>query len=308
MHSRKKGKTGSFALKLGVSKAYDRVEWAFLRGIITKLGFLGHWIMLVMACVSSPSFSILINGKPYGNIIPSKGLHQGDPLSSYMFLLCAKEFTSLLAKAELEGRIHGVSICRRALTISHLLFADNSLLFCKASQKEVLVINGILQAYADASGQYINMEKSLVLFSNNTPDRMRDWIKVSLAIKEVAKFETYLGLSTLVGRAKYQTFAYLKDRVWKKLQGWRGMLLSKAGKEVLTKAIAQSIPTYTMGVFQLPTKLCDDLNTMCVNFWWGQVDRERKIDWRRWNILTQAKKVGRMGFRDLKSFNFAMLA
>lgn len=308
MHSRKKGKTGSFALKLDVSKAYDRVEWAFLRGIMTKLGFLGHWIMLVMACVSSPSFSILINGKPYGNIIPSKGLYQGDPLSSYLFLLCAKEFTSLLAKAELEGRIHGVSICRRALTISHLLFADNSLLFCKASQKEVQVINGILQAYADASGQYINMEKSLVLFSNNTPDRMRDWIKVSLAIKEVAKFETYLGLSTLVGRAKYQTFAYLKDRVWKKLQGWKGMLLSKAGKEVLTKAIAQSIPTYTMGVFQLPTKLCDDLNTMCVNFWWGQVDRERKIDWRRWNILTQAKKVGRMGFRDLKSFNFAMLA
>ncbi|XP_023905496.2 uncharacterized mitochondrial protein AtMg00310-like [Quercus suber] len=152
------------------------------------------------------------------------------------------------------------------------------------------------------------MEKSLVFFSNNTPVGMREWIKAKLAVKEVAKFENYLGLPTLVGRAKYQTFAYLKDRVWKKLQGWKGKLLSKVGKEVLIKAVAQSIPTYTMGVFQLPTKLCDDLNAMCANFWWGQVDRERKIHWRRWSILTQAKKAGGMGFRDLKAFNLAMLA
>ena len=167
--------------------------------------------------------------------------------------MCAEEFTSLLAKAESAGRIHGVSICRRALTISHLLFADDSLLFYKASQKEVQVINGILQTYVDASGQCNNMEKSSLFFSNNTPEGMRDWIKVKLAIKEVAKFETYLGLPTLVGRAKYQTFAYLKDRVWKKLLGWKGKLLSKARKEVLIKAVAQSIPTYMMGVFQLPT-------------------------------------------------------
>ena len=152
--------------------------------------------------------------------------------------MCAEGFTSLLAKAKSAGRIHGVSICRRALTISHLLFADDSLLFYKASQKEVQVINGILQTYVDASGQCNNMEKSSVFFSNNTPEGMRDWIKVKLAIKKVAKFETYLGLPTLVGRAKYQTFAYLKDRVWKKLQGWKGKLLSKAGKEVLIKAVA----------------------------------------------------------------------
>ena len=70
-----------------------------------------------------------------------------------------------------------------------------------------------------------------------------------LGVKEVERFETYLGLSTLVGRVKYQTFSYLKDRVWKKLQGWKGCLLSKVGKEVPIKAVAQAIPTYTMGVF-----------------------------------------------------------
>ena len=81
--------------------------------------FLDVWVDRVMTCVSSPSFSVLINGKPYGLIHPSRGICQGDPLSPYMFLLCAEGFTSFLQKAELEGNIHGVSICRRAPSISH---------------------------------------------------------------------------------------------------------------------------------------------------------------------------------------------
>ena len=95
---------------------------------------------------------------------------------------------------------------------------------------------------------------------------------------------------------------------WKKLQGWKGKMLSRAGKEVLIKAVAQSIPTYSMGVFQLPKKLCDELDSMCAKFWWGQVGDERKIHWKSWSKLTEAKKVGGMGFRDLRTFNLAMLA
>ena len=101
----------------------------------------------------------------------------------------------------------------------------------------------ILQVYAGASGKCINLEKSLVYFNKNTPVKQKNWIINSLGVKEVDRFETYLGLPTLVGRAKYHSFAYLKDRVWKKLQGWKGKLLSKVGKDVLIKAVAQSIPT-----------------------------------------------------------------
>ena len=86
------------------------------------------------------------------------------------------------------------------------------------------------------------------------------------------------------------------------------MLLSKAGKEVLIKAVAQALPTYTMGVFQLPVKLCDELNALCAKFWWGQASSERKIHWKSWSFLSKSKKEGGMGFRDLRSFNLAMLA
>ena len=121
-------------------------------------------------------------------------------------------------------------------------------------------VTDILQLYADSSGQCINFEKSSIYFSSNTGGGQRNMIKSMLGVKEVEKFESYLGLPTLLGRSKYQAFSFLKDRVWKKMQGWKGKMLSKVGKEVLIKVVAQSIPTYTMGVFLLPARLCNKLN------------------------------------------------
>ena len=85
-------------------------------------------------------------------------------------------------------------------------------------------------------------------------------------------------------------------------------MLSRVGKEVLIKAVAQSIPTYTMGVFLLSVKLYNELDALCARFWWGQIGNERKIHWKSWNFLTKSKKEGGMGFRDIRSFNLAMLA
>ena len=149
------------------------------------------------------------------------GIRQGDTLSPYLFLLCTEGFTSLslLERAKLDGIIHGVSICRHAPSISHLLFADDSLLFCQVKDKETKAIMEILKLYAEASGQCINMEKSSVYFSNNTSLQHRDVIKALLGVHEVDRFESYLGLPTLVGRKKYHTFSFIKDRGWKKLQG-----------------------------------------------------------------------------------------
>ena len=199
----------------------------------------------------------------------------------------------------MEGHIHGVSICRRAPKISHLLFADDSFLFCQVSEKETPEVLEIPKLYVEASGQCINMEKSSVYFNSNTSSQKRELIKAMLGVSEVERFVAYLGLPTLVGWSKYHTFSFLKDRVWKNLQGWKGKILSRAGKEILIKAVAQSIPTYTMSVFQLPVKLYEELQSMCAQFWWGQVGNERKIHWLSWDKLARPKIEGGMGFKDL---------
>ena len=92
-------------------------------------------------------------------------------------------------------------------------------------------------------------------------------------------------------------FFFLKDRVWKKLQGWKGQTLSRAGKEILIKAVAQSIPIYTMGVFQLPLKLCEELQALCARFWWGQIGNERKIHWLSWEKLLDQNRKEEWGLR-----------
>ena len=124
------------------------------------------------------------------------------------------------------------------------------------------------------------MEKSSAYFSSNTSKKQKSQILEILGVKEADQFENYLGLPTLIKKAKYNTLSYLRDRIWKKLQGWKGMLLSRVGKEILIKAVAQSIPTYTMSVFQIPLKLCAELDALCAKFWWGQFGNERKIHWK----------------------------
>ena len=187
------------ALKLDVSKAYDRVEWLFLQGVMQRLGFPETWIERVISCVTTTSFSILVNGKPFSNVLPSRGIRQGDPLSPYLFLLCTEGFTSLLDRVDIGGTLHGVAICRNAPKITNLLFVDDSLIFSRASPIEIHIIVEILQVYAKASGQCINLEKSLVYFSNNTIDCQKQEALGILGVKEVSRFDSYLGLPTLIG-------------------------------------------------------------------------------------------------------------
>jgi hypothetical protein len=133
MHHQRQGKQGSMALKLDMSKAYDRVEWKFLERVMQQMGFHPKWVTLMMECISTVSYSILINGAPHGFVKPTRGLRQGDPLSPYLFLLCAEGLHSLIHRAKMTGHLKGVSISRNGPKITHLFFADDSLLFCRAS-------------------------------------------------------------------------------------------------------------------------------------------------------------------------------
>ena len=152
LKSKRASRMGYMDLKLDMRKAYDRVEWVFLEKIMLKMGFNVRWVSTIMACIKSVSYSILLNGQPHGHIVPERGLRQGDPLSPYLFLLVTKGMHSLFKKAEENRVIRSVSLCVNGPRISYLLFADDNLVFCRATISKCVQIQSILHRYEQASG------------------------------------------------------------------------------------------------------------------------------------------------------------
>lgn len=143
----KKGREDWMTIKADMEKAYDRVEWSFVLKVLEKFGFSSVWETWVKQCISTSSISILINGSPYGRLYPSRGLHQGDPISPYLFILCSKVLSRLLLREERRGCLKGIQMVRNAPSISHLLFAYNLLLFSKATPWEAISLNACLDKY-----------------------------------------------------------------------------------------------------------------------------------------------------------------
>lgn len=204
------------------------IDWnGFFSGELwKKMGFHPTWVGWIMECIKSVSYSILLNGEPKGHIIPTRGIHQGDPLFPYLFLLCSKGLNGLIEKAVAGNVIEGVALCRNGLKISHIFFADDSLLFCWARVEDVRKIQEVLGEYEQASGQKINSDKTTLFFSQNVLGATKETLKKLLRVPEIREYEKYLGLLTVLGKNKWASLNYIKSRFWGKLQGWKIKMLS----------------------------------------------------------------------------------
>ena len=166
----------------------------------------------------------------------------------------------------------------------------------------------ILSSYERVSGQKLNREKTSFFFSKSTVVDVQNQIMATLDVSDLKQYEDYLGLPALVGRNKKASFGKIQQRVWKRLQGWEGKLLSQVGREVLIKSVIQSIPTYAISCFKLSVTLCHEIESLIRKFWWGQRGNRRKVHWVKWEEMCKHKDDGGMGFKDLTMFNEAMLA
>ncbi|XP_042974700.1 uncharacterized protein LOC122306335 [Carya illinoinensis] len=208
------------------------------------MGFDDKWINLTTLYVKTVSFSILVNGELKGPVFPTQGLRQGDLISPYLFPSCT------------EGLIALLTTLQTSLNIQYLL-----------------------EIYEQASGQKVSQEKTSMVFSKNVPHSQEEEIMDFWGIQHYHQYEKHLRLPPMVGKRKKKTFSDLKHKVWTELKGWKAKLLSQGDKEVLIKAMALSIPTYTMSCFKLPSTLCYELENLMAKFWWDQKKDENKMQW-----------------------------
>ena len=203
------------AVKLDMSKAYDWVDWNFLENLMMKLGFNDRWVNLIMGCVKTVIYYVLVNREPCGMIHPTRGIRQ---LSSFLFLLCTEGLNGMIENVERNGDIQGFSLCRRDPKLTHLLSTDDSLSFCRATIKECQKVLEILEEYERASRQRVNRSKTALFFSKFIAAETKHSIKLALGVLKCMQYERYLGLPSFVGKRKKASFNYIEEKVLRKLQ------------------------------------------------------------------------------------------
>ncbi|RVW23579.1 LINE-1 retrotransposable element ORF2 protein [Vitis vinifera] len=161
----KKGNKGVIC-NLDIEKAYDSINWKFLLKVMEKMGFGAKWLRWMWWCISTAKFSVMANGTPTGFFSSSKGLRQGDPLSPYLFVMGMEVLSILIRRAMEGGFISGCKIQRdggRAVHIAHLLFADDTIVFCEAKKEYLTNLSWILFWFEAASGLRINLAKNEII-------------------------------------------------------------------------------------------------------------------------------------------------
>ncbi|KAL4281807.1 hypothetical protein GQ457_03G016970 [Hibiscus cannabinus] len=199
--------------KLDMEKAFDRVEWPFLKPVMLRLSFAQPWVDLIMRCVSSVSSRVRLRGTLSEAFLPRHGLRQGDPLSPFLFLFYTEGLSAALTAAQCEGRLPGVCASKHGPPMNHLLFAYDSLVFLRNDLSEFHYLKDILSTYSAVSDQKVNFSKSTACFSPRTPPEYRVAVHEALGVQEVSDPGIYLGVPLLIGKNKYATFGRYRDKM-----------------------------------------------------------------------------------------------
>ena len=310
LHSlkRKKGKMGWFALKIDLEKAYDRIEWSFVRKCLQNLDLSDASIELIMSCVSQSSSSILINGRKTESFNHSRGLRQGDPMSPYLFNICLEALSQMINQATLDKKWTPFWVGKDKVPVSHLMFADDLLIFGRVDEDTAFEVRKILQEFCRISGQKINESKSRLIFSPNTPRDHKELFQHTLNIEENEDLGTYLGLPLSHKRPSRSQVQFVVDKVKKKLANWKTKFLSRAGRLCLITSTLATIPAYYMQATFLPATTLQDLDRVCNNFLWGGQDGENKIHLVGKEKTFTPKEHGGLGIRNQTLMNKAYMA
>ncbi|XP_042486522.1 uncharacterized protein LOC122066747 [Macadamia integrifolia] len=297
---------GGLGLKIDIRKAYDTISWSFIFQVLSKFGFSNKWINWLHQLLLSTKISILVNGGPQGFFGVERGLRQGDPISPMLFIIAEEVLSRGLSNLVQSKSLKTISGPRGVTTPGHILFADDIFIFTNTSLRYVNALKSFLMKYQDFSGQCINFEKSKLFLGKIAPAH-KQTIADTLGI-QICTFPTrYLGVEIFKGRVKKEALLPVMDKVKGRLAGWKGKLLSLAGRTELVRSVIAGIPNHSFAIYWWPFSLLSIMERWMRNFiWTGDTETARKITV-KWDSLCMPKEEGGLGIRRLRDTNKAML-
>ena len=294
--------------KLDIEKAYDHIRWDFLLQTLERMGFGPKWIMWIHWCISTASFSVMFNGSPAGFFRSSRGLRQGDPLSPYLFVV-GMEVLSCLLKRAVEGNF--ISGCRLGnreggeMVISHLLYADDAIVFCEANSEQLMCLRWTLMWFEAVSGLKINLNKSEIIPLGRV-DNVES-LAVELGCRVGSLPTRYLGLPLGATHRASGVWDSIEERFRKRLSSWKRQYISKGGRLTLIRSTLSSLPIYFLSLFRMPKIVCARLEKIQRDFLWGGGNLDRKPHLVNWKTVCLEKSRGGLGVRGLSVMNQALL-
>ncbi|KAL9659874.1 hypothetical protein QQ045_024684 [Rhodiola kirilowii] len=249
-------------------KAYDRVSLSFILNIFRASGFSEAWCDLIYRCISNSWYSVKWGGKCHGFFKSYCGVRQGDPLSPSLFLIAMEWFSRSLNATVEDGRIYRYYSGPHVPSITHLLFADDLLIFTNGSKRSMENLMCIINEFCQRSGQRLNNAKSLIFFPKEYPDERKSMLLRTTGFSTGHFPVMYLGAPLFVGCAKIEYFQYLEDKVKRRIGGWMKNLLSMGGKITLINSVLNSTSLHCMAVLPVPKTILGRLTRLFRDFLW----------------------------------------
>ncbi|WVZ62463.1 hypothetical protein U9M48_012212 [Paspalum notatum var. saurae] len=304
LHNRKKD---GVMIKLDLKKAYDEVNWDFLRQTLRMKGFNPLWCKWVESFVQGGNVGIKVNDQLGNYFQTKKGLRQGDPISPILFNIVVDMLAILVARAKEDGQIKGVVPHLVDDGLSILPYADDTIIFIDHDIEQGKNMKLHLCVFKQLSGLKINFYKSEIFCFGKAKDCEIQYSQFFGCKIGTYPFR-YLGISMHFRKLNNKDWKHIEDRFEKKLCGWKGKLLSVGGRLVLINSVLSSLPLFMLSFFEVPRKVLKKLEYLRLRFYWQNDEHKKKYRLLKWVTLCQPKDMGGLGIQNLDIQNKCLLS
>nr|XP_034930821.1 uncharacterized protein LOC118061489 [Populus alba] len=273
---------------------------------VCSMGFGSRWRGWIMQCISTAKMSVLVNGSPTEEFSLEKGLRQGDPLSPFLFNLAVQGLSCMLQRGCDMELIEGLNFSSSGPALSHLQFADDTLIFSSASLSSLQNIKHILLCFELISGLKVNFYKSSIIGVGIEDHVCRHSAQILRCKQELLPI-TYLGLPIGANMNRVSMWKPIISKFSSRLAAWKGRFLSIGGRLCLLKSVLSNLPIYYLSLFPMPATVATTIERKFRSFLWSGKEESRKLCNVSWSTVSLPKRIGGLGIGSLRDKNTALL-